>query len=314
MQKISACFYDRCRPDHIQLFRAVHSSAISGNLETLGIPRIVTTVALVAIMVLLIIGGVHRLCKVTEKLIPFIGILYAVLALIVVFANISHIGEVLSMIFKGAFTGTAALGGFAGAAFKQTFRWGLARGVFSTDAGLCTTAPLHAQAEAIDHPAQQGMWAVFEVFVDTFIVCTLSGFLVLFSGIWTVSGQTAEVMAGNAMSTVLGSVGSIGCLVAIVLFSLSSLMGIGESIKVGCLQLTTNRAVRIGLECLVVLMVVAGCLTQIQSMFFFTDAISAIVITVNMITMVLLGKKLHSLTKEWFDGNGTAIRRNNVKS
>lgn len=133
-------------------------------------------------------------------------VFYIICALIVVFANISSIGAVFTSIFKGAFTGQAAIGGFAGAAVSATIRNGLARGVFSNDAGLGASATMQSQAESIDHPAQQGMWAVMETFIDTIVICTLTGLLILFSGSWTAGGDGSTFSAA-ALGSVLGVVG-----------------------------------------------------------------------------------------------------------
>ena len=135
-----------------------------------------------------------------------------------------------------------AVGGFTGATLAATMRWGLARGVFSNDAGLGLSASVQAQVPAIDHPAQQGMWAVIETFMDTIVVCSLTGFVVLFSGVWHMGGD-GSTFAATAMEGVFGTAGKIGCILCLALFGLSSLITNTEGCTIQAISLFNSKIV-----------------------------------------------------------------------
>lgn len=290
------------------LVAAVHSSTITNTLGAVKVSPIVTCVLLVVIVAVIVAGGFRRLVQVTDKMVPFMTVFYLVCSVIVIGANIGNAGNVFYAIFNGAFKGQAAVGGFAGAALASTIRWGLARGVFSNDAGLGLQAILHSQAEGIDHPAQQGMWAVFETFVDTILVCSLTGFMILFSGVWQ-SGHGGGALASEAMTSVLGSVGQWGYISAVILFALSSMIGIGETVKVQSLEIFKSVTVSWLMQAFFIIVVALGCVAHIQSAFVIADMGNGIILILNIISIILLGGTLRSLTSDWFDSNGTVRKK-----
>ena len=282
---------------------AVHSSSVAGNLTTLGISPAVTCVILVIIVAYIAIGGMKRLVHITEKMVPFMTVFYVVLSLIVIIPNIGKIGIILAEIFKGAFTGQAAVGGFAGATLSATVRVGLARGVLSNDAGLGGQAIIHSQADSIDHPSQQGMWSIFETFVDTIVVCTLTGLCILFTGVWQ-TGASGETLAPSAMSSVIGVVGQYGCILALVLFGLSSLIGIVDAIRVQAVTMFHNAVVGRAFQVLFILFVVGGCLLGMGTVLLIADTLNAIILFITMVCLILMGGQIRKLTREWFDNKG----------
>lgn len=277
----------------------VHASSVATNMASLGVPKIVTCAVIVAFLLAVTFGGIKVLVKITDKLVPIMTGVFFLCALIVVIGHIGSIGTVLIEIFRGAFTGQAPIGGFTGAALGATVRWGLARGVFSNDAGLGCGATMHAQAESIDHPAQQGMWAVFETFFDTIVVCTLTGLMILFSGVWTL-GEDGAVLASLAMESSLGSFGRIACVVCLALFALSSLITISQVTKIQSMQMIGNRGFTIFIQALVFVMAILGTMAPIANVFTFADLTNGLIIFLNVPVMVLLGKDLRKYTTEWF--------------
>lgn len=137
-----------------------------------------------------IIGGVKRIANVAEKIVPFMAIVYVIGALIVIFANISEVGNAFAMIFTDAFSGTAATGGFAGAGIAAAMRFGVARGVFSNEAGLGSAPIAHAAARTTS-PVKQGIIAGLSPFIDTIVVCTMTALVIIMTGVWT-SGETTR--------------------------------------------------------------------------------------------------------------------------
>lgn len=289
----------------------VHGSAITSNLASVGVPGIVSCIIMVAFMVAIILGGMKGLVKITDKMVPIMSVLYIICGIIVIFANIGNIGTVFVSIFKGAFTGTAAVGGFAGAAFSAALRNGLARGVFSNDAGLGLSASIQAQAEAIDHPAQQGMWAVVETFIDTIIICTFTGLMILFTGVWT-TGEGGATLAATALGTVLGPVGKYGCVISLVLFGISSLIADLQGARIQAVAMFKSDKLGRVFQILILALVIVGSFVDISKAFMLADFGNGIVLLLNIPALILLGKVLRKTTREWFNNKGDleAIAKN----
>jgi len=151
---------------------------------TFGVPAWVTGGVLAVILAVIIIGGIKRIAKVTEKIVPFMAILYLIGALAVIFFNYENIIPSFKMIFSDVFSGSAATGGFLGSTFAFAFTKGVGRGLYSNEAGQGSAAIAHSAARA-DEPVSEGMVAILEPFIDTLVICTLTGLTVLASGVWT---------------------------------------------------------------------------------------------------------------------------------
>ena len=176
-----------------------------------------------------LIGGIKRLGSVTEKLVPFMSIVYIISCLIVIFANIGHIGQVFGAIFKYAFTPDAVIGGAAGAALKMCITWGVKRGVFSNEAGLGSAPIAHAASSERD-PVKQGLYGIFEVFMDTIVICSLTGLTILSAfyadGVsWEYGVKGGNSIISNAFGTIMGNkLGAVIIALAISLFALSTIL------------------------------------------------------------------------------------------
>lgn len=157
-----------------------------------GVSPVISGAAASLLAGLVLIGGINRISKVAEILVPFMALLYIGGAAVVLFTNRSQILPAFSMIFADAFKGTSAIGGFCGASTTYALRTGVAKGVFTNEAGLGSAPIAHASADT-DHPARQGLWGVFEVFFDTVIMCTVTGLVVITSGLWQSSDFSESV-------------------------------------------------------------------------------------------------------------------------
>ena len=151
--------------------------------STFGINQMITGAVFAVLLALIIIGGIKRIAKVTEKLIPFMAIFYIIGSLIVIFSNLGNILPSLASIFTTAFTGTSAVGGFLGATFAYAVNRGVNRGLFSNESGQGSAPIAHASARA-QEPVSEGMVAILEPFIDTIVICTLTGLVILSSGVW----------------------------------------------------------------------------------------------------------------------------------
>ncbi len=188
--------------------------------QSLHIPQAVAALIIVIILYALIWRGVKKLGQILTKLVPIMSLSYLILGLIVILMNAENILPTLSAIFSDAFTGTAALGGFAGAGVSKVISTGMARSVYSNEAGWGTSPMIHASSQT-RHPVEQGLWGSFEVFVDTFVVCTITALTVLVSGEWT-SGATNATLALNVFTHSFGAFGTVALTLIMVIFSVTT--------------------------------------------------------------------------------------------
>ena len=209
-------------------------NAISGNMQNVfGIPTWVTGAIVMILVGLVVVGGLKRIASVTEKIVPFMVILYMIGTITIFFLHIDQIGPVFSSIFKGAFGAEAAAGGIVGYGIKLAIEWGMKRGVFSNEAGLGSSVMVHSNSN-VKEPVKQGMWGIFEVFADTIVVCTLTAFAVLSSGLIDLqTGHLAEAfstltkndLVATAFEQKFGVIGSGFIAVSIALFAFSTVLG-----------------------------------------------------------------------------------------
>jgi len=171
-----------------------------------------------------VLGGIRRIAEVTQYLVPFMCLTYLLGAFVILAIHADRLPGVVALVVGSAFEGHAALGGFAGAGVAQALRYGVARGLFSNEAGLGSAPMVHATART-DHPVRQGLYGIFEVFVDTILVCTTTGLVVLVTGEWS-SGLTGAALAARAFETGLPGVwGDVVVTTGIVTFAFSTLLG-----------------------------------------------------------------------------------------
>ena len=203
----------------------VQANSVAASLEeSFGASRMIVGIILVVISGAVILGGIKRIAAFAELLVPFMAIVYIVGGLFVVVRFGSGIPEAIRLVFEGAFSGTAAAGGFAGSTIMLAMRYGIARGLFSNEAGLGSAPLVHATANT-DHPVRQGLYGVFEVFVDTLLICTTTGLVILLTGAWD-DGQTGAALSVRAFEIGLpGTWGDIVVTTGLVLFAFSTLIG-----------------------------------------------------------------------------------------
>jgi AGCS family alanine or glycine:cation symporter len=179
---------------------------------------------IVALTGVVILGGITRIADVTQVLVPFMCLSYLLGAAVILVTHADRLPAVVETVLSSAFTGHAALGGFAGAGVMQALRFGVARGLFSNEAGLGSAPMVHATART-DHPVRQGLYGIFEVFVDTILVCASTGLVVLVTGEWS-NGLTGAALAAKAFETGLPGVwGDIVVTTGILTFAFSTLLG-----------------------------------------------------------------------------------------
>jgi len=203
----------------------VQANSVADALRaTVGVPPWITGLVLVAVTAAVILGGITRIGEVTQYLVPFMAIFYLGGGIIAIVLHSSQLPHALGLVFDGAFSGMAATGGFAGATVMMAARYGIARGLFSNEAGLGSAPMVHCAADT-DHPVRQGLYGIFEVFVDTILVCTVTGLVILVTGVWD-SGLTGAALSAKAFETGLpGAFGDIVVTGGVLLFAYSTLIG-----------------------------------------------------------------------------------------
>ncbi len=211
-------------------------NSISGNMDSVfGVPTWVTGVVVMIVAGLVIVGGLKRIASVTEKIVPFMVILYIIGTLVILIMNIGQVPAVFGSIFRGAFSIKSATGGVVGSGIALAIQQGMKRGVFSNEAGLGSSVMVHSSSN-VSEPVRQGMWGIFEVFADTIIVCTLTAFVVLSSGLVDLeTGEAAAEYAGVTLSNAnmvsqvfsihFGQVGAAFVAIAVMLFAFSTCLG-----------------------------------------------------------------------------------------
>lgn len=203
----------------------VQANSVADALKaTLQVPTWATGLILVVVTALVILGGIKSIARVTQWLVPFMAIFYLLGAGVILVLYAEKLSHAFNLIFQGAFSGTAAVGGFAGSTMMLALRYGIARGLFSNEAGLGSAPMVHCAAET-DHPVRQGMYGIFEVFVDTVLICTATGLVILVTDTWS-SGLNGAALSTKAFETGLpGTFGDLVVTGGLVLFAYSTLIG-----------------------------------------------------------------------------------------
>lgn len=286
-------------------------NSISGNMATaFGIPTWVTGVLVMVLVGLVVVGGLKRIAAVTEKIVPFMVILYMIGSIVIFITNIHQIGAVFSAIFRGAFAAKAAGGGIVGYGIKLAIEQGMKRGVFSNEAGLGSSVMVHSNSN-VKEPVKQGMWGIFEVFADTIVVCTLTAFSVLSSGLVNLeTGETVAEYAGvalnkaNLVSTVFsirfGWIGSAFIAVSIALFAFSTVLG-WSHYGTKATEYLLGEKNTIPYRVIFVLLVFGGAVMGDNLAWDLADTFNGMMMVPNLIGVIALSGVVMKITKNYVD-------------
>ena len=265
--------------------------------ENFGISPIVTGIILFVLTGAVILGGIQRIGAVAGKLVPFMAISYILCGLVVLGMNASEIPAAFGLIFKYAFTPAAEAGGFAGAAVWMAIRFGVARGVFSNEAGL-GSAPIAHAAAATKGPINQGLIAMLGTFIDTILVCSITGLAIITSGAWT-SGATGAALTSAAFELTLPGVG--GYIVAIVLaiFAFTTILG-WSFYSEKCVEFLFGTKSIVPFRILWCIAVPIGATLDLGFVWLLADTLNALMALPNLLALILLSPLVFRLTKEFF--------------
>ena len=288
---------------------ATQSNSISSVLDmNFRIDPWITGLVLTIIVGVVIIGGVKRIATVNEKLVPVMAVFFILASLLALIFNGNKIPSAFALIFKEAFNFKSAFGGVAGYGILSAMRYGVGRGVFSNEAGL-GSAPLAHSASSTKDPVKQGIWGVFEVFITTIIICTMSAVVILTSGIYTSAfdAGVAPSVSGAALSSAafneaLPYIGGFGIAISTIFFALSTILGwayYGE-VCVGYL-FKSHAKLAIGIYRIIyVAFVFIGAIAEINTVWLIADCFNALMALPNLIALIGLSGLVVKITREHF--------------
>jgi alanine or glycine:cation symporter, AGCS family len=277
----------------------VQSNSVAHSLEdSFGIDPMLTGIVMVIITAVVIIGGIKRIGEVTEVLVPFMALFYLGGALVILIRFAAEIPAALALVFESAFSGTAATGGFVGSTMMMALRMGIARGLFSNEAGLGSAPIVHAAART-DHPVRQGLYGIFEVFVDTILVCTATGLAIIATGVWN-SGATGAALAGAAFSTGLpGTWGNIVVTASLVLFAYSTVVGWSYYGETGVVYLLGPKAV-VPYRFVWLVFIYLGAIGSLSVVWGVADTLNGLMALPNLVAILASIPLLLRLQREFF--------------
>ena len=286
-------------------------NSISENMEAVfSIPTWVTGAIVMILVGLVVVGGLKRIAAVTEKIVPFMVILYMIGTIAIFFIHIDQFAPVFSSIFRGAFAPESAAGGIVGYGMKLAIEWGMKRGVFSNEAGLGSSVMVHSNSN-VKEPVKQGMWGIFEVFADTIVVCTLTAFAILSSGLidlntGALAAEFANLNKNNLVATVFeqkfGMIGSGFVAVSIALFAFSTVLGWSHYGTKACEYLLGEKRT-IPYRVIFVLLVFGGATMGDNLAWDLADTFNGLMMIPNLIGVIALSGEVAKITKNYVSRN-----------
>jgi len=279
----------------------VQSNSVSDALlTTFDMPPEYTGLVLMILVGAVVLGGLKRIAHVATVLVPFMAVAYLVVGLGIVALHIAEVPGTIGTIVSAAFTPTAATGGFAGATIWAGLRWGVARGIFSNEAGLGSAPIAHAAART-NQPVQQGMVAMLGTFIDTLVICTVTGLVIVIMDVWP-SGVSGASLTTMAFSSALPG-GEYVVTVGLCLFAFTTMIGwsfYGERCVVFLLGTGAILPFRIAW----VLAIPVGTIVELDTVWKVADSLNALMAIPNLIALVLLAPLVFRLTREYFERGG----------
>jgi len=276
----------------------VQSNSVSQVLyDSFSVPPLVTGLVLMVLVGMVVLGGIKRIASVASWLVPLMAVSYVLMSLLIILANLQTVPGAIVTIVESAFSPTAAAGGFAGATVWAALRFGVARGIFSNEAGLGSAPIAHAAART-EQPVQQGMIAMLGTFIDTLVVCTMTGLVIVIMDVWPsgVSGASLTTMAfangfpGGEYIVILG----------LCLFAFTTMIGwsfYGER----CMVFLFGTRAILPFRVAWVIAIPVGTVVELNMVWLIADTLNAFMAIPNLIALVLLGPLVFRMTREYFE-------------
>lgn len=277
----------------------VQSNSMAEVLEsTFQIERWITGLVTTVIVAVVVLGGIQRIAKVSASLVPFMCVGYVAMSLVVLVIYAERIPAALILIFEHAFTPVAATGGFAGAAVLMAIQYGVARGIFSNEAGL-GTAGIAQAAGTTNSPVRSGLIGMIGTFIDTIVICTMTGLTIICSGVWN-SGIKGVSLSTAAFEAALPGIGSYLLAVALLVFTFTTILGWGYYSEKCWIYLIGRKAV-LPFRLVWVMAVFGGAVFQLDFVWLLADTLNALMAIPNLISLLLLTPVMLALTRSYFN-------------
>ena len=282
----------------------VQSNSIAAALQTnFAVPEFVTGVILMVLVGAVLLGGLQRISSVAGALVPVMAIAYIAASTIVLAINADQIPTAFGLIFTHAFSPTAATGGFAGAAVWMAIRFGVARGVFSNEAGLGSAPIAHAAAQT-KGPVSQGLVAMLGTFIDTLIVCTFTALAILTTDVWT-SGATGAALTSAAFDSALPGLGGPIIAVSLTVFAFTTILGWSYYCE-RSLQFLFGPMIIKPFRALWSVAAFVGTTLKLSFVWLLADTLNAMMAIPNLIALALLSPMVFKITREFFESRGAS--------
>ncbi len=265
--------------------------------SSFGIPELYTGILLAVLVGLVLIGGIKRIAHVAGAVVPFMAIAYVIGGVAIILLNITAIPSAIETIVVSAFTPSAAMGGFAGASVWAALQFGVARGIFSNEAGLGSAPIAHAAAKT-NSAVRQGLVAMMGTFIDTIVICSITGLAIVVTGAYT-SGESGAALSMLAFSTALPYVGEYVVTLGLIVFAFTTLVGWSFYGEKSVYYIFGHRAI-VPFRILWVLVIPFGAMMNLKFIWLMADTLNALMAVPNLIAIVLLSPVIFMLTKEYF--------------
>ncbi|MEX6504258.1 alanine/glycine:cation symporter family protein [Pseudomonas zhanjiangensis] len=285
----------------------VQVNSMAAALETtFAVPAWATGLVTMVVVGLVILGGIQRIGKVAATLVPFMCVAYIVAAIVVLVVHADAIPAAFELIFTHAFSPLAATGGFAGAAVMAAIRFGVARGIFSNEAGL-GTAGIAQAAGTTNSAVRSGLIGMLGTFIDTLVICSLTGLAIIASGAWT-SGASGAALSATAFESAMPGYGGSLLSIALVVFAFTTILGwsyFGEK----CWEFMVGTKAILPFRILWVLAVPFGAVAQLDFAWLLADTLNGLMALPNLLSLLLLSPVVVKLTREHFARKNLAVGR-----
>ncbi|SDP55744.1 alanine/glycine:cation symporter family protein [Selenomonas ruminantium] len=266
-----------------------------------GLSKVLTGAVLTILIAAITIGGLQSIAKVASKVIPFMAVMYILISLGLIAMNIDGVPAAIALIFESAFTGTAAAGGFAGSTIMMAMQNGIARGVFSNESGL-GSAPIAAAAAKTKEPAEQGLISMTGTFIDTLIICTMTGLALVLTGVW--QGDAAgAAMTSAAFASAYGVIGSSLLTIALVLFAFTTILGWNYYGERACIYLFGTKGV-MPYRIIFIALIASGGFLKLEAIWILADIVNGLMAIPNLIALIALSGVVVAETESYLSRKG----------
>lgn len=276
----------------------IQANSVSDVLEaSFGIPELYSGIALAILVGLVIIGGIKRIAHLAGAVVPFMALAYLLSGLLIIVLNIAEVPSAIATIVTAAFTPTAAMGGFAGASVWAALEFGVARGIFSNEAGLGSAPIAHAAAKT-NSAVRQGLVAMMGTFIDTIIICSITGIAIVVTGVYT-SGESGAALSMLAFSKALPYGGEYVISLGLIVFAFTTMVGWSFYGEKSVYYIFGQKAI-VPFRLLWVLVIPFGSVMDLKFIWLLADTLNAFMAIPNLIAIALLSPVIFTLTKRYF--------------